>query len=92
MLEDKLKMTDWEATDYQLEQQTRQESYLQWLQEQNDSTKGKQHRRKLSNNSNSVCFYFYEAFEQNKIILNSLRKVRTMENFRAVQNVKGATL
>merc|ERR1719400_2910949 len=37
MLEDKIKATDWEATNEAIEEQVARESYLQWLRRQNQS-------------------------------------------------------
>jgi len=39
MLEDKIRATDWEATDEQLQEQVARESYLQWLRDQEKQMK-----------------------------------------------------
>jgi len=41
MLEDKIKATDWEATNEAIEEQVARESYLQWLEAQEKAKKGK---------------------------------------------------
>lgn len=46
MLEDKLRATDWEATNEAIEEQVARESYLQWL------------RDNEQRNKNMVCWYW----------------------------------
>ena len=60
MLEDKIKATDWEATDEQLAELAARESYLQWMKD----------NQKASNLSqvNDWPIYEYKSYHHSKVI------------------------
>ena len=47
MLEDKIKATDWEATNDAIQEQVARESYVQWLQDNEQRVRKKNVSRKL---------------------------------------------
>lgn len=53
MLEDKLRASDWEATDEAIEQQIAQESYLEWL---------KQHEKERNCDVRKTTFNLFFGF------------------------------
>jgi len=53
MLEDKIKATDWEATNEAIEEQVARESYLQWLRDN-------EMRKAVSKNSIVINYFLFE--------------------------------
>lgn len=53
MLEDKVKATDWEATNEAIEEQVARESYLDWLRE--NERRNRQHQRCGATSSSAAC-------------------------------------
>lgn len=60
MLEDKIKATDWEATNEAIEEQVARESYLQWLRD-NEMRKAVSRRINFSMLSMSVIPILFET-------------------------------
>lgn len=60
MLEDKIRATDFEATSEAIEEQVAHESYLQWLRENDQRSKGQVWQKHAHSSSlpNFLCFFF----------------------------------
>lgn len=63
MLEDKIKATDWEATNEAIEEQVARESYLQWLRDN-------EMRKAVSKNSIIIISFFYWSEKTQSRLLN----------------------